>query len=209
MSELLRNNKPLFIIVAGLFGGLGAWVWATTVGPAPLLEEPGYAIPSYMFLGAIAGFLGVYLIAKTDPAQTAHAIAFSLACGVFWGPVISGAEAMVNRQEVKEAAKSIAVQHDELKATKSELAVQAKALQTSLDDVQRQAEEIDRARRELVALTQRVPQVGPTVRSQLNEINTGKIQSNLATNSRAIKGISGQLDRKLPPLELRVLNHER
>jgi 1,4-dihydroxy-2-naphthoate octaprenyltransferase len=110
MSETRDRRKPALIVAAGFIGGLGAWVWAVTVGPSPLLLDPVLAIPSYIFLGVIAGFLGVYLIAKTDPAQTTHAIAFSLACGLFRGTVISGAEAIFNRSKVEQASRDAAAQ---------------------------------------------------------------------------------------------------
>jgi hypothetical protein len=105
MSNDLSLAKAVGI--AGLIGGLGAWVWANIVGPPPLITNPYIAVPGYMFMGGLAGFLGVYLIAKTDPSARTHAIAFSLACGLFWGPVISGAEAVVNRSKVESASKEL------------------------------------------------------------------------------------------------------
>lgn len=93
----------LGVIAGGLIGGFGSWVWASTVGPEPLIESAALAIPSYVFLGGLAGFLGVFLVARTDPKAHVHAMAFALACGLFWGPVISGAKAMVSLQESREA----------------------------------------------------------------------------------------------------------
>ena len=42
--------------------------------------------------------LGVYLIAKTDMSATLHALAFAMACGFAWRPVLEGASALVEEQ---------------------------------------------------------------------------------------------------------------
>lgn len=103
----MEDRKFLIgVIVGGLIGGLGSWVWATTVGPPPLIDSIYFAIPSYVFLGGLAGYLGVVLIAKTDTKEHFHASAFALACGLFWGPVITGAKAIVTQKEAQETARN-------------------------------------------------------------------------------------------------------
>lgn len=196
MSKDLQQSKPVLIIIAGLVGGLGAWVWATTVGPSPLLGNPWVAIPAYMFLGAIAGFLGVYLVAKTDPAQTAHAIAFSLACGVFWGPVISGAEAMVKRSQVEAQSQHVAVQQVALLRTQDEVAQRTEALQVELNNALRRVEQLDAAKRRLAELSQGgIASSGLHIRNQLEAINTGEIRSELQSSSENVARISRDLAR--------------
>lgn len=45
-----------------------------------------------------AGFLGVYLVAKTDTSHRAHAIAFAIACGLSWAPIIKASSALVEEK---------------------------------------------------------------------------------------------------------------
>jgi len=193
MSEMLDRRKPLLIAAAGFVGGLGAWVWATTVGPSPLVPNPVLAIPGYMFLGAIAGFLGVYLIAKTDPAQTIHAIAFSLACGVFWGPVISGAEAIVNRSNVEKASREVAAQQVEVVRAQTEIARQAQRAQADLESLVRKAQELDLTRQQIMALSQSGVPVSPEIRSRLDRIDTVDIRRELEASSARLEVIGRDL----------------
>jgi hypothetical protein len=193
MSETLDRRKPALIVAAGFIGGLGAWVWAVTVGPSPLLPDPVLAIPSYMFLGAIAGFLGVYLIAKTDPAETTHAIAFSLACGVFWGPVISGAEAIVNRSKVEQASREVAAQQAAVVRAQAEVADTAQRVQADLAGVAQKAQELDRARREIMALSQSGVAVSPEIRNRLERIDTVEIRRELEASSARLELLGQEL----------------
>ncbi len=192
MPESLQQRKATFIVVAGLIGGFGAWVWATTVGPSPLLDNPVLAIPAYMFLGGIAGFLGVYLIAKTDPAQTAHAIAFSLACGIFWGPVISGAEAIVNRVQVEQQSEQVAEDRTTLQQAKQEFAEETQKLQLDLSAAKQRADELERIRQALQEqVTRTNPQGGQTIIDQLNRFDTAQFRSQLDSSATRI----GQINR--------------
>ncbi len=193
MSETLDRRKPVLIVAAGFIGGLGAWVWAVTVGPSPLLPDPVLAIPSYMFLGAIAGFLGVYLIAKTDPAQTTHAIAFSLACGVFWGPVISGAEAIVNRSKVEQASREVAAQQVAVVRAQHEIATQAQRGQADLESVVQKAQELDRTRQQIMALAQGGVPLSPEIRNRLERINTEGIRRELGSSAARLEVIGQEL----------------
>ncbi|MBX3724502.1 MAG: hypothetical protein KF823_01115 [Xanthomonadales bacterium] len=190
------ESKPLMIIIAGVVGGLGAWVWARTVGPDPLISETIFAVPAYMFLGGIAGYLGVYLIAKTDPAQTGHAIAFSLACGIFWGPVISGAEAVVNRAQVEQKAQALAVQQVGLVRAQGELSAQAQALQQELARATARATELDRAHRILLEQAQGGADGSrPTVRARLDELDTARVRTELQASAANVERLHRQLDR--------------
>jgi capsule polysaccharide export protein KpsE/RkpR len=162
-----------------------------------------------MFLGAIAGFLGVYLIAKTDPAQTGHAIAFSLACGVFWGPVISGAEAIVTKEKTQAIAQAVATQHDELKVTKAAMDAQANHLQASLAEVTRQAEAVERARQKLLDVTRSTSHLSPNVRTQLEQITTATIHRQLDRSSANLDTIQRELKAtELAPLNSRIFTRD-
>lgn len=194
MPESLQQRKAAFIVVAGLVGGFGAWVWAMTVGPSPLLDSPVVAIPAYMFLGGIAGFLGVYLIAKTDPAQTAHAIAFSLACGIFWGPVISGAEAVVNRAQVEQLSEQVAEDRATLQQAKQAFAEEARKLQLDLGAARRRADELERIRQALQAQVSRAnPQGGQAIVEQLDRLDTARLRGQLDASATRI----AQIDREV------------
>lgn len=196
MPESLQQRKAAFIVVAGVVGGFGAWVWAIAVGPSPLLDKPVLAIPAYMFLGGIAGFLGVYLIAKTDPAQTAHAIAFSLACGIFWGPVISGAEAIVNRVQVEQQSERVAEDRATLQEATQAFAEETRKLQLDLVEARRRADELERIRQALQAQVSRAnPQGGRAMIEQLDRFDTARLRGQFDASAARIAEIDRNVER--------------
>lgn len=85
-----------FITLAGGVGGGLSLVYSITVGNPPTLELPE-GLFAYIFLGMGAGFLGVYLIAKTDTSQLTHALGFAIACGLSWAPIMDATTALVKQ----------------------------------------------------------------------------------------------------------------
>lgn len=95
------------IIAGGFIVGFGYWVLDTTAGPTPLIYNTVMPIPCYIFLSGIAGFLGVFLVAKNEPEPHAYVAAFAVVCELFWVSVISGAKAIVSIPEAHEGVKKV------------------------------------------------------------------------------------------------------
>lgn len=154
MSESARMKLPYLVGIAGMVGGLGSWVLAGMVGAEPIIANAFLAIPSYMFLGGLAGLLGVFLIAKTDPGAPAHALAFSLACGLFWSPVFASVEALIARQQVEQRAQ-------ELEAMDQQLRIDRNALTELTTDLERQLWVVESQQRRMEHIAQ-YPILSPT-----------------------------------------------
>ncbi|MGI0117507.1 hypothetical protein [Zooshikella sp. RANM57] len=96
-------KEIVFITVAGGIGGCLSLVYSITVGNPPTVELP-VGILAYIFLGMGAGFLGVYVIAKTDTSQFAHALGFAIACGLSWAPIMDASTALIKQNTEKQLA---------------------------------------------------------------------------------------------------------
>lgn len=94
-----------WVALAGALGGSLSLVYSFTRGVPPSVSPQFLALPAYLFLGAGAGLLGVYVLAKTDTRQTMHCLGFSLACGLSWAPVFDASTALVEKSQ-QEAAKN-------------------------------------------------------------------------------------------------------
>lgn len=62
------------VFFAGAIGGLLSLVYSLTVGKPPLIDGIWLAIPAYMFLGSGTGYLGVYVLARTDTRHVTHCL---------------------------------------------------------------------------------------------------------------------------------------
>jgi len=83
------------VVGAGAVGGLLYWVIARFSGTSiPGNFGPAAAIFALMFVGAIAGAIGVYLLTASDPIAIRTYI-FAVVCGLMWQPVIASAERIV------------------------------------------------------------------------------------------------------------------
>lgn len=188
--------NPLHVATAGLIGGLGAWVWAMTVGPEPLIKDLLFAVPAYMFLGAIAGCLGVYLVAKTDPSLPGHALSFSLACGIFWGPVISGAQAIVSRSQVEQRAQGLNDKQTQLFGAQEQLTKRAEELQAEINATATRAEELEQAKARLLELSRST--VGPSAQilsGQIAMINFDQVRDDLKASHKEAEKLNMTLAR--------------
>lgn len=89
------------VLGAGAFGGLASWAYSLTVGRM-LDMHWSLAALLCILLGAVAGLLGVYIIAKSDTRDRVHLIAFAVLCGLSWRPIIDGASAYVQLKNLNE-----------------------------------------------------------------------------------------------------------
>ena len=97
-EDNINNVNWREILLVILFGGIGAValyligiVNDTTI--APTISEAIIYFP----IGAVAGFLGVYVIARTDTKHFTHCLGLALACGLSWQVVIESAAGIVNQ----------------------------------------------------------------------------------------------------------------
>jgi hypothetical protein len=154
MNDSVKQRLAYLVGVAGMIGGFGSWVLATVIGPQPLIDHTILAILGYMFLGTLAGLLGVFLVAKTDPTAPGHALAFSLACGIFWSPVIASVEALVVREEVEERAQQVEERAQNVEAEARSLTLERTRLTELTSDLQQQISVLENRQRQLERLRQ-------------------------------------------------------
>ncbi len=206
MTEKGKSRLPYLVGFAGMIGGFGSWVLATVVGPEPLINSLPLAIAGYMFLGTLAGLLGVFLVAKTDPQAPSHALAFALACGIFWSPVIASVQALVVRQEVRERSQQVAFQEEQVQERQQQVTAEERRLnneRSRLSDLTIELEEnvatLRNERRELQQLRERTLEApsGPALddarMQRLRELNLAEDQHFLNQTSRQLQEIRRNL----------------
>lgn len=84
------------IAIAGGVGGLMSFVYTLASGGTLSLSLP-WGWLGYMFLGMGTGYLGVYLVAKTDTSHRMHALGFAMACGISWAPIMQASSALIKQ----------------------------------------------------------------------------------------------------------------
>jgi len=114
-----RAHPVLFVVLCGAVGGLVYWTSQRVVGIHPFNLRWYAAVPASLLFGAVAGFLGVYLIANSDTSdkELRHTLAFALICGVCWNPVIEAGKQTVNAAIGASDARSAEKQVDTLQQT--------------------------------------------------------------------------------------------
>ena len=86
-----------YVFAAGALGGLASWCVQLLIGAAPYNKPVFIVVPSLLVVGGIAALFGVYLLANSDTEQLIRTLAFAVACGVFWQPVIDSARTFVSQ----------------------------------------------------------------------------------------------------------------
>ena len=107
MNDETKRNRwliPLFVAVFGCLGGLTAWVWLYATGEWQD-NGIGVAIATNMFLGAVAGFIGVYALKVDSPRFVPHTLALALLCGFAWKPTLEAGREYVATQTAEAEAK--------------------------------------------------------------------------------------------------------
>jgi hypothetical protein len=95
--ELAAFRTLPIVVTCGAVGGLAAAAVSRIFGVGLLLKWPLYKdLPIEIFMGAVAALFGCYLLTSTDFTEV-KGFVFAVACGVFWGPVITGAQAYMNQ----------------------------------------------------------------------------------------------------------------
>jgi hypothetical protein len=104
-------------------GGIVAWL---VIGQITLL----IAVPVWIeflvsaLVGGVASYLGVYLLANTDTKQRSHCLAFAVACGLSWKPVVEAATTLVSKGITQNRAEADTANTKETARTLNETAAQ-------------------------------------------------------------------------------------
>lgn len=95
-DEIKETNwrTPALVALFGGVGGLTAWVWSITVGTPLRLGSTG-AVAANVFLGVVAGFVGIYAIKLDSTRLLMHSLALALLCGFAWKPMLEAGRELV------------------------------------------------------------------------------------------------------------------
>jgi len=98
-------RQALFVALAGAVGGLLFWLLSQYSGTPTFAGWHWYGqIPALMFLGAMAGLFGVYLLTASS-LNAMRTYIFAIVCGVVWQPIINSAmQSVVNATATKNVA---------------------------------------------------------------------------------------------------------
>jgi len=148
------------VLFSGAIGGLLFWIVAKWTGTSlPTVFGQG-TVAVLMFVGAVAGAIGVYLLTASDPSAIRTYI-FALICGVAWQPVIGSALHMATNAAATNQSAQIGDKVEQIKsatnggnAQQISTAVQntvpavnkALNLLTTVSDASRKAEIIDQSK---------------------------------------------------------------
>jgi hypothetical protein len=94
---------PTLVVMFGCIGGLTTWVWLYATG-TPQDGGIGAALATNMFLGAVAGFIGVYVLKVDTSRFVLHTLALALLCGFAWKPTLEAGRAYVVTQTAESEA---------------------------------------------------------------------------------------------------------
>jgi hypothetical protein len=108
IEKIASRTLPM-VVLCGAIGGLTAAAVSRIFGVGLLLKWPLHRdLPIEVFMGAMAALFGCYLLTSTDFHET-KGFVFAIACGVFWGPVITGAQTYMNQYATSAAVSETAI----------------------------------------------------------------------------------------------------
>jgi hypothetical protein len=200
-----QNIKLLVIVlVSGSLGGLLYWVVALWTG-TPLPTVFGWGTPFVLlFVGALAGAIGVYALTTSDPGAIRTWI-FACLCGLAWKPVIdSGINIVNNRtatnqeqqvgnsvQQIKTAASSGNAQQITQAVQSSVPAVtQALSLSSTITDANKKAEMLTFSKNAVAELQSSAAKAPEASVDALTNISSSAVTSGEPSVAlRAIEGL--------------------
>jgi hypothetical protein len=102
----MDKKNIVWVLFAGAVGGLVAWLVAAQASGSVGLHW-AIDLAAGILGGAVAGAIGVFLLANTDPNQFAKFVTFALVCGLSWQAILAaGKNLVVNAQANKEVTKA-------------------------------------------------------------------------------------------------------
>ena len=99
------KSTAVLIPAAGSAGGF-CGVLASKVLDQPFPGGALWAWAAAPFLGALAGFVGVIMLANSDRRDLARCVAFAAVCGFAWKPVLDAVTALVAVKNAGESART-------------------------------------------------------------------------------------------------------
>jgi hypothetical protein len=106
-----------FVAFAGAVGGLLYWVLAELaqqpVGSNWSVSEQIFAM---VFVGAIAGLFGVYLLTASD-LKAIKTFIFAIVCGLVWQPILQSAQGLVATATATKQAADLGTRATQIKAS--------------------------------------------------------------------------------------------
>jgi hypothetical protein len=129
----MRWKVAGYVFASGALGGLASWCVQLLIGATPYNKPFYVVIPSLLVVGGISAIFGVYLLANSDTDQLVRTLAFAVACGVFWQPVIDSARNFVSQTAAASQAASLQTASQELGqlAASNDRSVRPKVVETS------------------------------------------------------------------------------
>lgn len=91
-----QNRTILLVCIGGALGGFFSWVYSIYLGqPLPL---PWWgAVPTSLALGALASWVGVFVIANTDRSDINRLFGLAVLFGLSWKPVLEAGKAYITQ----------------------------------------------------------------------------------------------------------------
>jgi hypothetical protein len=95
-----------WVLLAGAVGGITGWVIGVSNSGSAGPHWPTNLVAGVLG-GAVAGAIGVYLLANTDPTQFPKILTFALVCGLSWQAILeTGRSLAVGAKNNRELAKA-------------------------------------------------------------------------------------------------------
>ena len=116
-----EKKEIIYIMIAGGCGGIISLIYSITLGNSPVIPILPWGILSYICLGITSGYIGVYLLAKSDTRNFTHCLGFALVCGIAWAPVIDGGTALVKQHRENKLEKTASLTKNDIVKTVSEI----------------------------------------------------------------------------------------
>src|SRR5882724_4135364 len=110
-------SQALYVALAGAVGGLLFWMLGKYSGTVTFAGWPWFGqIPALMFLGAMAGLFGVYLLTSSS-LNSMRTYIFAIVCGVVWQPIINTAMQSVVNATATKHVEEVSTQAEQLKSS--------------------------------------------------------------------------------------------
>ncbi len=106
------------VLLAGAMGGLLYWVLAKFTGTSLPTVFGNWTALILMFIGAMAGAFGVFLLTASDPTAIRTYI-FAAVCGLAWQPIITAAQQLVVNKTVTDQDSKMSDQVQQIQAANS------------------------------------------------------------------------------------------
>jgi hypothetical protein len=106
----------VFVIICGAVGGFLYWVLAALAGQKIANWPVHFQILAMVFVGAVAGLFGVYLLTASD-LRAMKTFIFAIVCGLVWQPILQSAKGLVANATATKQVAQLDTKTNQIKAT--------------------------------------------------------------------------------------------